>query len=93
MKKIYTGDTGTDIVLDCNIDVSSASARAIEVRKPDSSTVTWSAVAEGTTSIKYTSLAGTFDQAGDWELQASVTLPGGNWRGETVLLRVYARFD
>jgi hypothetical protein len=92
MSKVYTGDTGTVIVLDCGQDISAATARSIEVRKPDGSTTSWAATADGTTGIKYTSLAGTFDQAGDYELQAVVTLPAGTWRGETVLLTVYSPF-
>lgn len=88
--KIYLADTGTAIILDCGQDISSASARSIEVRKPDGTLTTWSAVASGTTAIRFDSLAGTFDQAGVWRVQAKVTLPSGVWRGETVALSVYA---
>ncbi len=92
MSKVYTGDTGTVIVLDCGQDISAATARSIAVRKPDGSSTSWAAVAEGTDSIKHTSLADTFDQAGDYQLQAVVTLPSGTWRGETVALHVYSPF-
>jgi hypothetical protein len=92
MSKVYTGDTGTVIVLDCGQNVSTATARSIAVRKPDGTTTSWTAVAEGTDSIKYTSVAETFDQAGDYQLQALVTLPSGAWRGETAMLRVYSPF-
>ncbi len=92
MSKVYTGDTGTVIVLDCGQNISTATARSIAVRKPDGSSTSWAAVGEGTDSIKHTSLAGTFDQAGDYQLQAVVTLPSGTWRGETVALHVYSPF-
>ena len=92
MSKVYTGDTGTVIVLDCGQDVSTATVRSIAVRKPDRSTTTWSAVAEGNNRIKDTSLAGTVDQAGEYRVQALVTLPSGVWRGETVALNVYSHF-
>ena len=91
--KLYVGDTGTVITLDCGQDVSAASVRSIEVRKPDGSTASWTASASGTDSLTYTTLAGTLDQAGEWALQALVTLPSGVWRGETALLEVFARFD
>lgn len=90
--KVYVGDTGTVITLDCGADISAASARSIAVRKPDDTTTSWAAVASGTDSIAYTTLADTLDQNGVWKLQAVVTLPTGVWRGETALLHVYANF-
>lgn len=92
MSKVYVGDTGTAIVLDCGQDVSSATARAIEVRKPDGALTSWAATAGGSTEIRYLTLSNTLDMPGDWTLQAKVTLPSGMWLGETVVLRVYAPF-
>ena len=92
MSKVYTGDTGTVIVLDCGQDISAASARSIEVRKPDGSTTSWAASAEGSNSIKFTTLAGSLDMPGDWKLQARVTIGGGTWRGEVASLTVYSPF-
>jgi hypothetical protein len=90
--KIYVADTGTAIILDCGQDVSSASVRSIEVRKPDGTLTSWAAVASGTTAIRFDSLAGTFDMAGVWRVQAKVTLASGVWRGETVAFTVYANY-
>lgn len=87
--KSYIGDTGTIITLDCGTDVSSATARSIFVRKPDLTTTTWTAIASGTDSISFTTLAGTLDQSGTWLLQARVTLPSGQWLGETAKLQVH----
>jgi hypothetical protein len=92
MSKVYVGDTGTVIVLDCGQNVSAASARAIAARKPDGTVASWSAVAEGANSIKYTTEVTTLDQAGTWQLQAVVTLAAGTWRGESVALQVYPAF-
>lgn len=93
MSKVYTGDTGTVITLDCGQDISAASARSIEVRKPDGAAATWSAVASGSNSIAFTTLAGTLDMPGRWRLQARVTLPSGVWLGETAALDVYSPFQ
>jgi hypothetical protein len=90
--KTYIGDTGTALVLDCGQDISTATARSIEVRKPDGTTASLAAVASGTNSIRFDTLAGTLDQAGKWRLQAKVTLPSGVWRGATAELVVYAAF-
>lgn len=92
MSKPYVGDTGTVITLDCGQDISAATARAIEVRKPDGTTTSWTASASGTNAIQCTTLAGTLDMPGRWLLQASVTLPSGQWRGETAQLIVYSPF-
>ena len=92
MSKTYVGDTGTRITLDCGQDISTASARTIEVRKPDGTLTNWTAQASGTNAIYFDSLAGTFDMPGNWRLQAKVTLASGVWRGETVLLPVYAHY-
>lgn len=92
MTKPYVGDTGTAIVLDCGQNITAATARTIEVRKPDGSTASWTASASGTDAISYTTLAGDLDQQGQYRLQALVTLPSGTWRGETAVLTVYAAF-
>lgn len=91
--KLYIGDTGTQIVLDCGQDISAASARSIEVRKPDGSTATWAASASGTNSVAYVTLADTLDQAGEWRLQSNVTLPSGEWLGETAYIEVAEAFE
>ena len=36
--KVYVGDAGTVLTLDCGQDISAATARAILVRKPDGTT-------------------------------------------------------
>ena len=92
MSKVYTGDTGTVIVLDCGQDISAASVRSIEVRKPDGTTTSWAAVASGANAISYTTLVGSLDQAGMWKVQAKVTLTSGVWRGATADMAVYAAF-
>lgn len=91
--KSYVGDTGTVITLDCGADVSSATVRSIEVRKPDGSATSWAASASGANSVSFTTLADTLDQAGEWWLQAKVTLPTGEWRGETAYLDVAEPFE
>ena len=90
--KLDVGDTGTVIVLDCGQDISAASARSIEVRKPDRTTASWSASASGTNSVSYTTVAGTLNLAGVWLLQAKITLPSGVWLGQTVSVEVAEAF-
>ena len=73
-------------------DIGTATARCIEVGKPDGTTASWAAVASGTHSIRFDTLAGTLAPAGKWRLQARVTTPAGVWRGATAELVVCAAF-
>jgi hypothetical protein len=90
--KTYIGDTGTVIELDTGVSLVGATEVSIEAQKPDGALASWTGAAAGT-QISYTSLAGTFDQAGAWLLQARAVLPSGAWRGETAKLMVYAPFS
>ncbi len=92
MTKVYVGDTGTSIILDCGQDISAATTRTIEVCKPNGTKLSWTATASGTTALQYVTLADTLDAAGRWKLQAKVVLPSGAWLGETAELQVYAAF-
>jgi hypothetical protein len=90
--KVYVGDIGTRITLDCGTDVSASSARTIEVRKPDDTTASWTATLTGTNSIYFDTVAGSLDQPGRYKLQAKVTIGSNVWRGRTVSLQVYDVF-
>jgi hypothetical protein len=91
-QKTYVGDTGTAIILDCVVDVSSANARSIEVRKPDGSLTSWPAAASGATSVRFDTMPDTLDMPGTWKLQSRVTMASGVWRGETAALSVFEHF-
>ncbi len=93
MTKVYVGDVGTVITLDCGQNISAATARVIAARKPSGALVSWTASASGTDSITFTTVSGTFDEDGVWKLQAVITLPSGVRRGETANLPVHAHFN
>ena len=87
-EEVFVGDVGTEIVLDCKEDISAATAREIVARRPNGTRVAWSAVADGTTAIKYVTQDGDLCVAGNWKLQARVELPGWSGRGEVASLVV-----
>jgi hypothetical protein len=92
-EKVYAGDLGTRVILDCGQDISAATARSIEVQKPNGSTASWTAIAEGTNSIKFDTVANSsFDVPGTWRLQSKIAIGGAVWRGTTVTLTVYPFF-
>lgn len=78
MTTIFVGDTGTEIILDCGVDVSSATVRKIIVRKAGAK-VEWVASPSGVNAIKYVTQAGDIDRPGTWSFQAYIEMPG--WKG------------
>jgi hypothetical protein len=92
METIYIEDEGTEIDLDCAVDISAATAQTIQVLKADGVELVWAATINGTTGIKYTVPPGVFDVAGIWKMQALITLPSGKWRGETVSFMVQRKY-
>lgn len=90
MPKVYVGSIGTLIALDCGEDVSVATVRTIKARRPNGSTVDWTAGADGTHGIAYTTVSGDLSMAGLWTFQSYVELPSG-WKGlgDSVTLMVY----
>lgn len=93
MNKVYVGDTGTVIVLDCGQNVLAAVTRSIDVRRPDGSSTSWYAIPNGTNAIQATLGPGELTMPGAWRLQANVEMPSGSWRGATTVLRVYPRMQ
>ena len=90
--KVYVGDIGTVVTLDCGTDISALSSATIEVRKPNNASASWPASLSGTDFITYTAVSGDFNQAGAYRLQARVAIGAGVWRGETIVLQVYQNF-
>lgn len=85
---MFVGDIGTEISLDCGMDISAATVRRIIVKKPNDDVVSWDAVLDGESSIKYIAQPGDIDMAGEWQIQAYIEMPGWNGRGEIVYLDV-----
>lgn len=76
---VFVGDTGTEIVLETGVDLSSATLRRIVARKPNGVDVNWTATADSATAIKYVTQDNDLDLAGVWQLQAYVETP--SWKG------------
>jgi hypothetical protein len=92
MSKIYVGDIGTDIRLDCGSDISTATETNIEVLKPDGSTETWTGTIVDDNFISHITVDGDLDMKGSYKVQAAVTMPAWEGRGETTSFIVYDVF-
>ena len=85
---VFAGDVGTEIMVDCAADITTATVRSIIVRKPTGVKVVWPAEMLTSTMIKYTVVDGDLDVVGRWKLQAYVEMPSGRWFGEVATLNV-----
>ena len=80
------GDIDTKILLDCVENITTATTREIKYIKPSGDSGSWTAVAEGTTSMYYLTQAGDLDESGNWCLQTYVILSGG-WTGHGEMVK------
>lgn len=90
--KAYLGDVGTPIELETGASLVGATGLAIVVMRPDSTSVTWTATATGT-SVRYVTQANDLNQAGQWTMQARVTNGAGIWFGDSTTITVYEPFN
>lgn len=94
MAKVYSGDIGTDIVLDTLVPLATATLLSIKVKEPNGTTTTWSGTLDSTTKIKHTLVLGdTQNKHGTFKLQSYAEFPGWSGLGETVDLEVYPAFE
>ncbi len=83
--RLYKNDSDIKIVLNVGVDISAATVMRIKYCRPDSVTGYWSATAEGTTAITYTTITSDLSVAGDWRLQAYVE---NTWKRHGRIIRV-----
>jgi len=97
--KYYVGAVGTEIVVDTEEDISTATVLKLLVKKPCGAEVEWvgelgppNTVGVYTT-IKYVVATGDWDTAGWWTVQAYVAMPGWSGLGATVKFKLYAAYQ
>lgn len=97
--EIHNGDIGTVIeftITDQNgtvVDVSTASTKQILLRTPYGKTMTKTAVFSSTGvdgKIKYVTVSGDINAAGDWTAQAYIITSAGSWKSDLNAISVYA---
>ena len=95
---IHQNDIGTTLqvtIVNCNsvaVDISSADALQIVLKKPGGTAVTKTAsfYTDGSDGIiTYTIVSGDLDEVGTWKLQAVVTIGTNVWHSEFESFRVY----
>ena len=95
--QIHVGDIGTTLIVTILengsvVDISSATSLQIVIRKPDATTLTKTGVftTDGTDGkMQYVSIAGDFDQSGNYRIQGKVELTGGNYSSSVGSFKVH----
>ncbi|QLA17692.1 hypothetical protein [Desulfolutivibrio sulfoxidireducens] len=90
-EKIYAGDVGTAVVLECGRDLAGVANPAIRVRRPDGTARIWPATVDGTRLV-YVTREGDLSMPGIHRLQASFSLGDWTGRGTTAELLVHRAF-
>jgi hypothetical protein len=97
-EKHYIGETGTQILVDCQQSLATATFYSLLVLKPDGSQATWIPTLYTDTLgkmnyLQYLTLPTDFSVSGMYAIQPFVKLPGWSGPGETVTFYVYGPFD
>jgi len=95
--EIHVGDIGTQLIMTVKddgevVDISGASSLVIILKKPDgqSYTKTGTLYTNGTDGkMYYVSVDGDFNAAGNYKIQAIVTLPNGTFYSSISTFKVY----
>jgi 5-hydroxyisourate hydrolase-like protein (transthyretin family) len=85
--QIHVGDIGTTLIVTvledgAIVDISSATSLEITIKKPNGTTETKTGVftTDGTDGrMQYISIAGDFDQPGNYRIQGKVDITGGTY--------------
>jgi hypothetical protein len=91
--KVYQGDVGTIVRIDCNDTISTATNTFIMAKKPDGTLKAWTATIHGTEYLTYTLTAQDTDIVGIIYVQPKLTLSGWTGRGKTCVLPIHAHYD
>jgi hypothetical protein len=97
--KYYVGDVGTEILVDTGSDISTATVLKLLVKKPCGAELEWTGElgppnAVGVyTKIMYIVKEGDWNEAGWWNVQAYVELPGWKGKGDTVKFKLYSEYQ
>ena len=87
--KYFVGDVGTVLLVNVCTDITAATLAALDISKPDGTTVRWVGSVYNTTYISYVVQSGDFDQTGEYRVQSYVELP--SWTGHGDLDRFKVR--
>jgi len=93
MSKNYVDDYGVIIRFDMGSDITDATSKSINVKKPDGTTTTWSPDIYSTNFLEYQTVSGDLDQAGTWYVQPQISVGDFVGQGETASFVIYDDYE
>ena len=88
--KIYVGDTGTEIIVDIGIDVTTLTSAKFLVTNPNGKQLLWTTSHTTGTILTYVTQAADFNLPGIWVIQAQIQIGAGKWSGKATQFEVFA---
>jgi hypothetical protein len=96
-EEIHVGDVGTQLVVTVKdnttvVDISSATAKYLTLKKPDGTSLQKSTafVTDGTDGqMQYTTVSGDLSICGSWKMQGKVEITSGDFNTDITSFKVY----
>jgi hypothetical protein len=86
--KIFINTVGLTIEINMVNTIVGATSLALNIKKPNGTIVIWVPEIYDSTKLRYLTVAGDLDQAGNYNIQPSFVLGGWSGKGEVVSLSV-----
>jgi len=96
MSKVYKSDYGHDLRITVGKDLTGVTSHKLYVKKPNGLTAEWATVVATPATagvLSHTVINGDFNLAGQYLIQAEVVFATTIFKGETVKLKVWERFE
>lgn len=83
---MFVGDIGTEILINMQRDISTATNCSLTVKKPDGTIVTWTPTIYQVKYFRYITVLNDLDQDGVYQIQPQFTL--GTWTGSGTICKI-----
>lgn len=90
---IYLGDVGTEILIDMQQDISTATDKSLKIRFADATTTTWSPTIVSSNYLRYIIQDGDLDVQGKCYVQPYLEFATWQGHGDTVNFTIRRLYD
>ena len=89
----YVGAIGTEIIVDCQQDISGSLNTKFYIQKPNGDEVEWAALVYNLRYLRHLTIASDFSEPGSYSLQPYIERLGWKGKGRTVVFHIYDEFQ
>ena len=91
--KHYVGETGTQVIVDCGVDLTASTVQKLKVKLPDGTLAEWSAtvytIDNAPNYLLHITSSSDFGDDGTYEIQSYIEIGGWKGVGETAFLQIF----